>query len=310
MDTVKKIPVILDTDPGTDIDDQWAIALLLRSPELDVKLITGSNGDTTMRCDLIARLLKAANCTDIAVAAGRNYKADEIRNYLDLYLQHTATPRGKYPDAAHAIVDTINHSAEPVTLITIAPLTNIADALKLDKSIAEKTDFIGMQGSLFRGANGNIGREKEWNLFADDEASKLVYNQVHWHSMTITPLDTCGYIRFDRAFLERMEAVDDPLVQELLEQHRWWLSGIDPKNYPGERAIKWPEETTSFFDTVAVHLAYSTAFLEMKNFRLRATNGMFVDDEEALNDIAVAVEWRDKAGFRLEFEKRLTKSLN
>ena len=34
-----KIPVILDTDIGSDIDDTWALAMMLKSPELDVKLI-------------------------------------------------------------------------------------------------------------------------------------------------------------------------------------------------------------------------------------------------------------------------------
>ena len=43
---LKKIPVILDTDAGTDIDDMWAIALALNCPELNVKLITTTNGNT------------------------------------------------------------------------------------------------------------------------------------------------------------------------------------------------------------------------------------------------------------------------
>ena len=45
---MKKIPVILDTDLGTDIDDSWAIAYMLKCPELDVKLITTATGDTTV----------------------------------------------------------------------------------------------------------------------------------------------------------------------------------------------------------------------------------------------------------------------
>ena len=51
MAVLKKIPVILDTDPGTDIDDSYAIAMLLKSPELDVKLITTATADmlTTLK---------------------------------------------------------------------------------------------------------------------------------------------------------------------------------------------------------------------------------------------------------------------
>ena len=40
------IPVIVDTDIGHDVDDVWALAFLLRCPELDVKLITTTTGDT------------------------------------------------------------------------------------------------------------------------------------------------------------------------------------------------------------------------------------------------------------------------
>jgi len=42
----KKIPVILDTDIGIDIDDTWALGLLLKCPELDVKLITTTSEDS------------------------------------------------------------------------------------------------------------------------------------------------------------------------------------------------------------------------------------------------------------------------
>ena len=40
------LPVILDTDIGGDIDDTWALAMLLRSPELDLRVGTTCTGDT------------------------------------------------------------------------------------------------------------------------------------------------------------------------------------------------------------------------------------------------------------------------
>jgi len=52
-----RIPVILDTDIGTDIDDTWALAMLLRCPELDVRLILSDTGNTEYRARIIARLL-------------------------------------------------------------------------------------------------------------------------------------------------------------------------------------------------------------------------------------------------------------
>jgi len=45
---LKPIPVILDTDIGWDIDDTWALITLLNSPELDLRMVLTSTGNT--RC--------------------------------------------------------------------------------------------------------------------------------------------------------------------------------------------------------------------------------------------------------------------
>ncbi|HEC38499.1 MAG TPA: nucleoside hydrolase, partial [bacterium] len=59
----KKIPVILDTDIGMDIDDTWALGLILKCPELDVKLITTSSDNTTIKAKLVAKFLEIAERT-------------------------------------------------------------------------------------------------------------------------------------------------------------------------------------------------------------------------------------------------------
>ncbi|MBC8270504.1 MAG: nucleoside hydrolase, partial [Gammaproteobacteria bacterium] len=51
-------PVILDTDIGFDVDDVWALAFLLRCPELDIKLITTDTGDTHYSAKIVAKLLQ------------------------------------------------------------------------------------------------------------------------------------------------------------------------------------------------------------------------------------------------------------
>jgi hypothetical protein len=50
-------PVILDTDIGDDIDDTWALGLLLQSPEFDVRLVVGDQGKNLYRAKLIAKFL-------------------------------------------------------------------------------------------------------------------------------------------------------------------------------------------------------------------------------------------------------------
>ena len=65
-----KIPVILDTDIGLDIDDTWALGLLLKSPEIDVKLITASSDNTTVKAQLVAKFLERVGRTDIPIGIG------------------------------------------------------------------------------------------------------------------------------------------------------------------------------------------------------------------------------------------------
>ena len=62
-----RIPVIFDTDIGDDIDDTWALCLLLKSPQLDLKLVTTTYGKAEYRAKIIARLLTVAKRTDIPV---------------------------------------------------------------------------------------------------------------------------------------------------------------------------------------------------------------------------------------------------
>src|SRR5512134_2032937 len=65
-----RIPVILDTDIGDDIDDTWALVLALKSPELDVKLVVTDFGNTEHRAKIVARLLEIAGRADIPIGIG------------------------------------------------------------------------------------------------------------------------------------------------------------------------------------------------------------------------------------------------
>lgn len=311
MTAEKKIPVILDTDPGTDIDDSYAIAMLLKSPELDVKLITTATADTAMRGDVTARLLKAAGRTDIPIAAGRTFRIENIANHLKQYLEKTGTPRGNYPDAAQAIVDTVHASPEPVTIICIAPLTNIADAVKLDPSIAPKTNIVAMSGSVYKNYKMEPQRCKEWNVFCDAESSEIVYNNQKWRSFSIIPLDTSTDLFFSNAWMKDLEALNDPLLKECLESHLWWQSSIR-SGIPGgvdHPAEEYPEKTSSLYDVAAVYLAYSNAAFVMEEKPMIVKDGIFVDSEDAPNRILAAVDWKDRAGFEKHFTERLKSNI-
>src|ERR1017187_8650750 len=146
----KPIPVILATDIGDDIDDTWALGFLLRCPELDLKLVIGEYGKTQYRAKLIAKFLQTVGRPDIPLGLGadadprgQGAQAEWIRNYdLNSY------PGKLHRDGAQAIIDTINQPPEPVTVISIAPMPNLAAALARDPQIAGPARFVAMAGSL------------------------------------------------------------------------------------------------------------------------------------------------------------------
>jgi hypothetical protein len=137
------VPVILDTDIGDDIDDTWALALLLKSPELDLKLVVGDYGEAPYRARLLAKLLERAGRTNVPVGIGLDIaprgdgrQAAWVKDYnLQSY------PGKVHADGVQAIIDTIMSSPQPVTLICIGPVPNIAEALKREPRIAEHARF-------------------------------------------------------------------------------------------------------------------------------------------------------------------------
>ena len=70
--------VIIDTDIGDDIDDAFALALALKSPELKILGVTTTFGNTEMRARLLDRYLNAVGRSDIPVLRGQPSKTDNL----------------------------------------------------------------------------------------------------------------------------------------------------------------------------------------------------------------------------------------
>src|SRR5438046_1534600 len=72
-----KIPVIFDTDIGSDVDDAFALALIVASPELDLQAVTTCAGDAEDRAWLVCRFLTQVGHKPIPVASGRAPQSDD-----------------------------------------------------------------------------------------------------------------------------------------------------------------------------------------------------------------------------------------
>ncbi|MDH3266559.1 MAG: nucleoside hydrolase [Gammaproteobacteria bacterium] len=296
--TTNVIPVILDTDIGDDIDDTWALLMLLRMPQFDVKLAVGDFGNAIYRARLLAKLLEVTGRTDVpvGVGVGRTDNPGNQSGWLGDY-NFRAFPGTLHRDGVQAIIDTIHESPEPVTLLCLGPVPNIAEALKRDPSIADNARIVGMHGSIYTGYDGEATPAAEWNVRVDPQSLQALF-AAQW-DITITPLDTCGLVVLDGDNYQRIYNSNDPWLRALIENYKVWLPNadyMDPATDP-------TKISSTLFDTVAVYLAAERDLFEMRDLPLRVTDdGYTIIDEENGRNVHCATGWKDLPAF----EKKLT----
>ncbi|MDA1076872.1 MAG: nucleoside hydrolase [Proteobacteria bacterium] len=295
------IPVILDTDIGMDVDDVWALAFLMCCPELDLKLVVSENGDTEYAAALAAKLLTIAERDDVPVGVGIPLTSTP-RTHLPWLADFTLADYvgAVHRDGVGAMIDQINASPEPVTIVAIGPVTNLAAALQRDPSIADKVRFVGMHGSVRKGYLGAPKPHLEYNVKAYPQACRMVF-EAAW-PMTITPLDTCGTVMIRGDAFEALLQSDKPLVRAVMDNHRIWTGTFGEKLY---KQVDLTRQSSLLFDTVAVYLAFAEDLLKMEDLGLRvADDGATVIDDSA-KSIRCAMEWNDQQAFEALLVERL-----
>ncbi|WP_164737267.1 nucleoside hydrolase [Georgenia sp. SYP-B2076] len=177
-------PVIIDTDPG--IDDALAIMLAFASPELDVLGLTTVGGNTGLAhtTENALRLLHLIDRDDIPVAAGadvplvrRDSRPDPGVHGEEGLGGIRLEPAPRSVDSRSAVellVDLIEESADPVTLIALGPLTNVAVLVAAFPRTAAKLDRIVLMGGGAR-VLGNMTPTAEFNIWYDPDAASRVF---------------------------------------------------------------------------------------------------------------------------------------
>ncbi|MCR8657492.1 ribonucleoside hydrolase RihC [Paenibacillus endoradicis] len=177
-----KRPIIIDTDPG--IDDAVALAIALYSDKLDVRLITTIAGNVGL--DKVTtnalRLLKFFN-KNVPVALGADRPL--IKEPIDASDIHGSTGMDGYDfeeptedlvlkeHAVNAMYRVIMASEKPITIVPIGPLTNIALLLSMYPDAKKNIEEIVLMGGST--TRGNYGVMAEFNIAADPEAAKMVF---------------------------------------------------------------------------------------------------------------------------------------
>jgi inosine-uridine nucleoside N-ribohydrolase len=297
---ITKIPVILDTDIGFDIDDTWALGLLLKCPEFDVKLITTTYGNTLMKAKLIAKFLEETGRSDIPIGVGpkNSYRRGPLFSWIKNY-NLTKYPGIIYENGVESICNTIEESEDQVSLIAIGPLGNISDALTLNPQITDNSRFVGMHGSIRIGYAGSPTPHIEYNVLCDIQACRNVF-EANWEK-TITPLDTCGNIIFSGDNFKRILNCHNPVVEIIKECTDIWAN-------KRKRSISFnvQKRTSILFDIVAVYLGFSEELVNIEDLRISVTGKGLTKIDEKGKTIRCATSWKDSQAFKNLIVDRLT----
>jgi pyrimidine-specific ribonucleoside hydrolase len=215
---VTPTPVILDVDTG--VDDALALLLAVRSPDLDLRAVTCVAGnadvDQVLRNTLV--VLDAAGAGDVPVARGAARPLIEPPRHArevhggdgmaDLGLPDSARlPRSV--SAVELLRATIEASDQPVTLVPLAPLTNVALLLRTHPEVAANIARI-----VFMGGSASIGNATavaEFNIWHDPEAAAIVLDSGV--PLTMYGLDVFYDVTVDAATAEVLSTSDEPGAQ-------------------------------------------------------------------------------------------------
>jgi purine nucleosidase len=242
-ENVAPIPVIFDTDIGTDIDDAYALAALMRHPELRVLGVTTVSGDAAARARLAAKLMQTAGGTwlNVPVFAGLSGPPQ--------YSKQTDWARGFTSRSLHEsggvefMRREINARPGEVTLIAVGELTNVAAVLDAEPGIAKRIRAISlMGGSIYRGFAPGSKPEPEWNIKSNAAAAETVFKSGI--PLLIAPLDSTANLKLTPEMRVQLFSRGTPLNDALASLNSIW-----------RHTNTWKAENPTLFDVLAVELA-------------------------------------------------------
>ena len=236
--------VVVDLDLGDDIDDAFALALLVVSPEFDVVGVSTAWGDTPLRVRMTQRFLHEYGRDDVPVAQGI------VTPNATLFSQARWAERwpadGKpVPASVDLLLDAASGHPGTVTLLALGPLTNVAAALRRDpRRFRQFRRIVLMGGSVRRG----YGRAqyapptppaREYNVGADVTAAQAVF--ASGVPIVMFPLDAT-LVQLDDVRRRELFAHGSPRTDVLTLLYHQWSSADAP----------WASTIPTLFDVVPI----------------------------------------------------------
>lgn len=240
--TPSPVPVIFDTDIGTDIDDAYALAALIRRPDLRLLGVTTVSSDAVARARLAAKLLSVAGgpAARTPVYAGLSTPTQYMKQveWADGFKASTLHESG----GVEFMRREIEKRPGEVTIIAVGELTNVAALLEGSPGIAPKIRAIAlMGGALYRGYAPGSKPEPEWNIRSNAKAARTVFESGV--PLLVAPLDSTADLKLTPELRVRIFVSGTPLNDALAALDQIW-------RYTNH----WKGDQPTLFDVLPVEL--------------------------------------------------------
>lgn len=232
----QKHKVIFDSDLGGDIDDAFALALLLSSPEIEVLGIVMADGNTEARARVATKFLKETGYEDIPLILGRQTH-EGFNTQFDWAKEQQIS--ALEISGVDFILQQLDLYPNEVTLITVGPVTNMQDLLSKDPTaLARCKRVVSMFGSFYVGYDAWPVPTNEWNVRANVSASQVFVSSDS--NIEYLPLDATGHVKLLQDNREKAFTADNKFAKPLAELYQLW------------RKETWAYPDLTLFDAVAI----------------------------------------------------------
>ena len=267
----EKMKIIFDTDLAGDIDDAFAHALVQVSPEFEVLGITACDGPAARRATVSCRMLYECGQENIPVAAGRDTRLNDSQPDQLIWGDGFLRKMPVKESAADFIIRMLRKYPGQVTIISVGPVTNLADVIDKDPAAWKMVkEVYAMFGSFSIGYDGGAVPDAEWNVKCDIPAAKKFMESGV--PITLAGLDVTTMVKYNADRRGLLFARRSPLTDAISGLYTLW-------------AGKNPHAEPTLFDPVAVSMALNAGFVKVKPACVRITEEGFtvVDPAKAPN---------------------------
>jgi inosine-uridine nucleoside N-ribohydrolase len=274
------VPLVIDTDIGSDVDDAIALALAVRHPGLDLRGVTTVSSQPDVRAGLVTALLEVAGAPDVPVAVGCSVPGDDRNVIGEEHTDRLASgATGQPADAVELLAGVDRETA----IATIGQQTNLAAAVQRDPLVARRARELTVMGGSFapfRTPDGEVrAAEADWNLVLDPAGAVASLAQG-WRRLRYVPIDVTFRTVLTRGHVDRLREGDD-LCRLLAELVDGWRARVH-RSAP-------PEFAALLHDPLAVACVAECAYVHVE--RLPVT--VMLDDRGLACTVVDPVEGRD-----------------